>query len=239
MFFTPDTSLPQTTTMRDAMTIGELLRLRKSTRAFLRKEVPHEILVRILEAASHAPSGTNAQPWLVAAVSGEKKKEITTAMVKAFERDGIGEMDYQYYPIQWKQPYKNRRVRCGSQLYSAIGVARKDKEGRMRQWKANYRAFDAPVILFFFLDSHMEKGSFLDYGMFLQSVMLAAVDQGLATCAQAALGQYPELIKEALGYPQETILICGMALGYEDPSAPVNNYRTPREEVEVFTRFFT
>ena len=102
----------------------------------------------------------------------------------------------------------------------------------------NYRAFDAPVILFFFLDPVMQKGSFLDYGMFIQSVMLAALEAELATCSQAALGQYPRLIKEALGYDQDTVLICGMALGYEDKEAPINSYRTPREEVETFTRFF-
>lgn len=93
-------------------------------------------------------------------------------------------------------------------------------------------------MLFFFLDPAMQKGSFLDYGMFIQSVMLAALEEGLATCPQAALGQYPELIKDSLGYAQDTILLCGMALGYEDQKAPVNNYRTPREEVENFTRFF-
>jgi nitroreductase len=93
-------------------------------------------------------------------------------------------------------------------------------------------------MLFFFLDPQMEKGSFIDYGMFLQSIMLAAVAEGLATCAQAALGQYPQLIKESLGYDQSNILLCGMALGYEDSTAAVNQYRTPREEVESFTRFF-
>ena len=102
----------------------------------------------------------------------------------------------------------------------------------------NYRAFGAPVILFFFLNPVMQKGSLLDYGMFIQSVMLAAVEAGLATCPQAALGQYPRLVKEALGYGQDTILLCGMALGYEDHEARINTYRTPREDVETFTRFF-
>lgn len=220
------------------MNIIEALRKRKSVRAYLEKPVEKEKIMNILRAARHAPSGTNAQPWQVAVVTGKKKDELTEAMEKAFRQDGIGAMDYNYYPLEWNEPYKKRRVSCGAQLYAALNIERKDRKGRIEQWIANYRAFEAPVILFFFLDSVMKKGSFLDYGMFIQSVMLAALEEGLATCPQAALGQYPKLIKDALGYDQETLLICGMALGYEDTGATVNNYRTPREEVEVFTHFF-
>jgi nitroreductase len=220
------------------MNIIEALSQRKSTRAFLDKPVSKKKIINILEAARHAPSGTNAQPWQVAVVTGQKKDELTKAMENAFRTEGLGNMDYQYYPLEWHDPYKRRRVSCGAQLYAALNIERHDKAGRIEQWIANYRAFNAPVILFFFLDKSMEKGSFLDYGMFIQSVMLAALEEDLATCPQAALGQYPKLIKDALGYSRETILICGMALGYEDKKAPVNNYRTPREEVETFTRFF-
>ena len=220
------------------MNIIEALTQRKSVRAFLDKQIPKEKIVRILQAARHAPSGTNVQPWQVAVVTGKKKDELTQAMEAAFRKDGISGMDYTYYPLKWKEPYKKRRVSCGAQLYSALNIERRDRAGRIEQWIANYRAFDAPAILFFFIDSIMEKGSFLDYGMFIQSVMLAALEEELATCPQAALGQYPTLIKDALGYNRETILICGMAIGYEDTGAPVNNYRTPREEVENFTNFF-
>lgn len=220
------------------MNIYEALRERKSTRAFLDKPVSRDKIINILKAARHAPSGTNAQPWLVAVVTGSKKDALAQAMTEAFKKDGLGTMDYQYYPETWKEPYKKRRVSCGAQLYSALKIERRDRAGRISQWAANYRAFDAPVMLFFFMDPIMQKGSFLDYGMFVQSVMLAALEEGLATCPQAALGQYPEIIKDALGYERDTILLCGMALGYEDKAAPVNNYRTPREEVEIFTRFF-
>jgi nitroreductase len=220
------------------MNVTLALQHRKSTRAFLAKPVDKEKIVTILQAARHAPSGTNAQPWQVAVVSGKKKTELTRAMEKSFRDNGLGTMDYHYYPLEWHEPFKKRRVTCGAQLYSALNIERHDKERRIEQWVANYRSFDAPVVLFFFLDPAMQKGSFLDYGMFIQSVMLAAVEEGLATCAQAALGQYPQLVKDFLGYSRETILICGMALGYEDKDAPVNNYRTEREEVSVFTRFF-
>jgi nitroreductase len=220
------------------MTFAETLYSRKSTRSFLKKEVVKEKITAILRAASHAPSGANAQPWQVAVVRGEKRKVLTKAMEARYREHGIGTMDYYYYPLEWHEPYKNRRITCGSQLYGALQIGRKDKKRRIEQWIANYRAFDAPVILFFFLDQAMQIGSFLDYGMFIQSIMLAAVEEGLATCPQAALGQYPDLVKKSLGYSQDSTLVCGMALGYEDKTAPINSYRTSREEVETFTRFF-
>ncbi len=204
----------------------------------MNKPVSQEKIRKILQAARHSPSGTNAQPWQVAVVTGAKKTVLTQKIETAFKEEGVGDMDYQYYPLQWHEPYKKRRVSCGAQLYAALNIERKDRTGRLKQWIANYRAFDAPVILFFFMDPFMEKGSFLDYGMFIQSVMLAAMEEELATCPQAALGQYPQLIKKMLGYSEETILVCGMALGYEDKKAPVNSYRTPREDIEVFTRFY-
>ncbi len=220
------------------MNVQDALRNRKSVRAYLDTPVSREKIRAILDAARHAPSGTNAQPWEVAVVSGEAKAKICKAMEDCFAGQDLGEMEYKYYPDVWKAPFKKRRVACGSQLYSALGIDRKDRAARMQQWAANYRAFDAPVILFFFLDRSMAEGSLLDYGMFLQSVMLAALEQGLSTCAQAALGQYPQIVRKHLGYDEEMMLLCGMALGYEDTSASQNNYRTEREEVEVFTTFF-
>jgi len=220
------------------MNIPEALKARKSTRAFLDTPVSRNKIENILSAASHAPSGTNTQPWQVAVVSGKKKEELTRSMEKNFREGDLGEMDYQYYPLKWQNPYKKRRMICGIQLYAALEIDRKDKDKRYEQWVANYHGFGAPVMLFFFLDPVMETGSFLDYGMFIQSIMLAAVEEGLATCPQISLAQYPELIKEALGYKKDTLLICGMALGYEDKKAPVNNYRTTREDIATFSRFF-
>jgi nitroreductase len=123
-------------------------------------------------------------------------------------------------------------------MYKTLGISREDKERQVDQWAANYRAFDAPVMLLFFMDDVMQTGSYIDYGMFLQSVMLVAVDQGLATCPQASIADYAEIIKTELDYPEETILLCGMALGYEDEAALVNSYRTSREEVDSFTRYY-
>jgi nitroreductase len=220
------------------MNIADALQQRHSVRAFLDKAVKEDSINRILDAARHAPSGANTQPWKVAVVSGETKQKLQTQVESAFCSGHKGEADYTYYPEQWVQPFKSRRMACGLQLYSTLGIAREDKQRQQDQWAANYRAFDAPVMLLFFMDGHMQTGSFLDCGMFLQSVMLAAVEQGLATCPQASLADYAQIIKSTLGYPVDDILLCGMALGYEDKQALVNSYRTPREDVASFTQYF-
>ena len=220
------------------MNVIKALEQRKSTRAFLSKEVEQEKINTILNAARHAPSGTNTQPWQVAVVTGEAKIKLQTKIEEAFRAGDKGNADYTYYPDEWQQPYASRRKECGLLLYKTLGIRREDKERQINQWVANYRAFDAPVLLLFFMDDVMQTGSYIDYGMFLQSVMLAAVDQGLATCPQASIADYPEIIKAELAYPEETVLLCGMALGYEDKDALVNSYRTSREDVDSFTRYF-
>lgn len=220
------------------MNVIKALEQRKSTRAFLSKEVEQEKINTILNAARHAPSGTNTQPWQVAVVTGEAKTRLQTKIEEAFRAGDKGNADYTYYPDEWQQPYASRRKECGLLMYKTLGITREDKERQINQWAANYRAFDAPVLLLFFMDDVMQTGSYIDYGMFLQSVMLAAVDQGLASCPQASIADYPEIIKAELGYPEETVLLCGMALGYEDKDALVNSYRTSREDVDSFTRYF-
>ncbi len=220
------------------MNISEAIRQRKSIRAYQKKEVSRESINAILETARYSPSGANAQPWQVAVVVGETRDRIIDALLSAFRAGEPEDRDYDYYPVKWQQPFKARRIACGMQLYETLGIERQDRQGRLRQWEANYRGFDAPVMLFFFLDPSLAIGSYMDCGMFIQSVMLAALEEGLATCPQAALSGYATLVKEILGYPQDTILLCGMALGYEEKHALVNSYRTPREEVGGFTRYF-
>ena len=220
------------------MNVRDALLQRQSTRAFLEKNVDQSLIHQILECASHSPSGANLQPWKVAIVTGTNKQQLQNKLETEFHNGTKKVMDYQYYPKRWHSPYKDRRRACGLQMYSTLEIAREDKDKQLEQWAKNYRAFDAPVMLLFFLDPHMETGSYLDYGIFLQSIMLAACEQGLATCPQAALAEYSSIVKQHLGYDDETILLCGMALGYEDTEALVNSYRTPREPVEEFTRFF-
>jgi len=220
------------------MNVSEALQKRKSVRAFLDRDVEKEKIVAVLDAAKHSPSGVNTQPWQVAVVTGAAKADIQDRIEAAFRSGEKGRMDFQYYPLEWEGPYKKRRVECGRQLYQVLGIERQDKERRLEQWVANYRAFDAPVMLLFFMDAGLETGSYMDYGMFLQSIMLAAVEEGLATCPQAALGEYPKIVKESLGYPADSVLLGGMALGYEDTGALVNSYRTSRLGVDEFTRFY-
>ena len=220
------------------MNVSDALLRRKSTRAFTDKEVSLETLRKVLDVARHAPSGVNTQPWQVAVVSGDKKESLCALMEGQFRSNIKGKMDYSYYPDEWVDPYRARRKSCGLQMYSTLNIGRDEKQRQLDQWAANYRAFDAPVVLFFFLDPEMSAGSYLDYGMFLQSIMLAAVEEGLATCPQAALGEYPEIVKRELDYPLDRILIGGMALGYEDKAALINSYRTERLAVDEFSRFF-
>ena len=217
------------------MNVKDALKTRKSVRAFLDKEVEPDKINAILDSASHAPSGANTQPWQVAIVTGETKKKLQENIEKSFRQGDKGKADYIYYPTEWVEPYKTRRQQCGLQLYSALDK-REEKDKQLNQWVKNYRAFDAPVMLLFFMDRHMQTGSYIDYGMFLQSIMLTAVEQGLATCPQASLADYAEIVKTTLGYAQDDILVCGMSLGYE--TAPVNSYRTPREAIDTFVRYF-
>ena len=221
------------------MNVLEALEQRKSVRAFLNKAVDQEIIKTILSSAGKSPSGVNTQPWQVAVITGDKKEALQTNIEAAFRGGDRGKADYDYYPTQWLEPYKERRKTCGLQMYAALNIQRKDKDRQMDQWAANYRSFDAPVMLLFFMNGAMQTGSYMDYGMFMQSVMLAAVDQGLATCPLASLADYPHIIKPALDYPEDSLLLCGMALGYEDKEALINSYRTPREAVDTFTHFYS
>jgi len=220
------------------MNISEAIKQRQSSRAFLDTEVTNEQIKRILETASHSPSGANTQPWQVAVVTGEAKLKLQQQLEQAFYAGTPSQISYQYYPIDWKPTYKQRRQQCGLQLYQALKISKENTEARKAQWAANYRAFDAPVMLLFFMDKSMETGSFLDYGLFLHAILLAAMEEGLGTCLQASLADYPDIVRSSLDAFKEHTLLCGMALGYEDTQAPVNNYRTPRATVSEFSQFF-
>ncbi|MCC5797149.1 MAG: nitroreductase [Methylophaga sp.] len=221
------------------MSVKDALLKRHSVRAFLPTPISQQQISNLLDLARYAPSGANTQPWQVAVVMGETKQLLSQLIQTAFEQGEPAEPDYSYYPSQWQSPYIDRRRACGLQLYQSLSIEKADKQAQRQQWAANYRAFDAPVMLLFFMDNSMQTGSFLDFGMFLQSLMLAATEQGLATCPQAALAEYPAQVKQLLGYADDSILLCGMALGYEDNSAAVNQYRTERASVTSFTRFFS
>lgn len=168
---------------------------------------------------------------------GKKKDEITRAILEAKEKGITEEPEMDYYPETWKNPYKERRFKCGLALYSAIGIKRGDVEARKEAWFRNYKFFDAPVGLFFSMPKCLGTGYLVDMGIFIQTVALAALDFGLSTCIQASLAEYPNTVKRILDIPDTFSLICGMSLGYEDKNAPINSFRTQRVSIEDFVNW--
>ena len=219
------------------MNLTTILKDRKSVRAFLDKEVEVEKIKTILEGLKYTPSGSNMQPWLVHIVSGQTKQLIDNKVLQAFDEGVKPQMDYPYYPEVIPATYQNRRKETAIQLFNSLGIKKEDKEKRVKQWRANYDAFGAPVVIYFFMDKKLTTGSYIDMGMVMQSALMLAQEQGLATCAMASLGEYPNIVREVLELDNNKYLICGIALGYEDESANINSYRTPRLEVEKFATF--
>ena len=178
------------------MTVKEALEKRKSVRAFLDKKVEKEKIETLLKMAKNAPSGVNIQPWIVSVLSGKKKKNLETKVIEAFDNKVKGDAECTHYPSVWNEPYKSRRKETGLAMYKALDIKREDKDRQIEQWRSNYKAFDAPVSLYFFIDTTLALGSYVDYGMFLQSIMLSALELGLATCPQGALAEFPDIIKK-------------------------------------------
>ena len=213
---------------------------RHSIRAYLPTPVPRDLIADILRVASRAPSGTNTQPWKVAVLTGEAKAGLTQKILAAFSDPSElakHTEEYPYYPQQWCSPYIDRRRKVGWDLYSLLGIGKADKQRMQQQHARNYAFFDAPVGLIFTIDRVMQQGSWLDYGMFLQNVMVAARARGLDTCAQAAFTQFHRIIEEHLQLQADEMVVCGMSMGYADPTAIENTLVTEREPVEGFARF--
>jgi nitroreductase len=220
--------------------VDGVMKGRYSCRAFLPAPVPKDVLKEILSIASRAPSGTNIQPWKVWVLTGETKRRVSERLLATFddpEEVSTHSEPYQYYPKQWVQPYIDRRRKVGLGLYSLLGIQKGDALRMHEQHARNYKFFDAPVGLIFTVDTIMEQGSWLDYGMFLQNIMLAAKARGLDTCPQAALIQFHRVIREELDIPDSESVICGMSLGYADPDATENALRTERAPLDEWVRF--
>lgn len=213
---------------------------RRSIRRFLPTPVPRETIEAILAVAARAPSGTNTQPWRVRVLQGETRQALSRRL-RAVHDDPAQlarqQEEYAYYPTQWVSPYLERRRKVGWDLYGLLGLGKADKAGMHAQHGRNYDFFDAPVGLIFTIDRVMQQGSWLDYGMFLQNVMLAARARGLDTCPQAAFTAFHRVIAEQLGFEAGEMLVCGMALGHADPQAVENSLVTERAPVAAFTRF--
>jgi len=211
---------------------------RRSIRAFLPDPVPAETVREILDVAARAPSGTNMQPWQGYALAGAAKDRVVAAVQAAFDADEPGhQQEVQYYPDSFFDPYLARRRDVGWGLYSLLGIARGEAAKMKAQHRRNFQFFDAPVGLVFTIDRRLATGSWLDYGMFLENVMIAARGRGLDTCAQAAWTHYHKAIRPVLNLAPEEIVVCGLALGYADPNAPENTLETVRAPAPAFMRF--
>ena len=231
--FTPPT--PEQSAAVDAAIVT-----RHSMRAFLPTPVPRALIEDLLAVAARAPSGTNTQPWQVHVLTGAAKDRLVARIQAVYddpEELATHSEEYAYYPREWVSPYIDRRRKVGWDLYGLLGITKGDKLRMHEQHGRNYRFFDAPVGLMFTIDRVMQQGSWLDYGMFLQNIMVAARGRGLHTCPQAAFTQFHRVIAEELGLAPHQQVVCGMSLGYADPAAIENTLVTERDPVAAFTRF--
>ena len=218
--------------------VADALLSRRSVRGFLPTPVDRATVEGILRLASRAPSGTNIQPWKAYACTGDVRDALSREILALHDTcDGTHAAEYAYYPVQWREPYLSRRRKLGWDYYGIMGLTRDDKRGMHRQQGRNYDFFGAPVGLFFTLDRDMERGSWLDAGMFVQAVMIAARAYDLHTCPQAAFLQYHRVVRQHLAIPDGEILLCGMSLGHIDPHAPENALNVGRVAVDEFSSF--
>lgn len=220
------------------LTVTQALLARSSIRAFLDTPLPEALLREILEAARHAPSGGNLQPWKVIAVAGPAREEVIAlaARVRAEHPDGEPD-DHPIYPSPLWEPYRSRRYALGEAMYALLGIPRDDKAGRLRRFEANYRFFGAPCALFFVIDRRMGHGQWAHLGMFMQSVALSAIERGVSSCMQEAWGALRPSLARHFQLPETELVYCAMALGYADPNAKVNTLRSERAAVDDFTTF--
>lgn len=221
-----------------AADVFEAARTRRSIRAYKPDAVPRETLRAVVDIARHAPSGSNIQPWRVHVLTGATLARVGGAIRRAFLDDEPGhKRDYEYYTDPVFEPYLARRRECGWGLYGTLGIGRGDHEKSKAFRAGNYNFFGAPAGLVFTIDRKLEKGSWLDYGMFLQTIMLAARARGLHTCPEASIASYPDIVRRELGLTGVWVVICGMALGYADNDAVVNSFQPPRIALEDYAEF--
>ena len=219
------------------MNLDEALKARKSVRAFRPDPVPLDLVKEILELARLSPSGTNIQPWKVHVVAGEVRRRLEEEVLAHRETDPADKIAEFPRTSKRKEPYTTRMRTLGKEMYGLIGIPKGDQAANWKQWGRNYQFFDAPVGLIFTIDKDLDCMSFLDIGIFMQSVMLAAKARGLDTCAQGAWNNFWSVTRRILSVPEDEYIVCGMSLGYADETAPVNTLIAEREPVESFATF--
>ena len=226
----------------NVLTAAEAIASRMSVRAFTKEAVSKSAILKLLNLAARAPSGTNTQPWKVYVLEGKPLQELCQQVCTAYDQIAANpelakeyQPAYEYYPAKWFSPYIDRRRENGWGLYGLLGITKGDKDKMHAQHRKNFEAFGAPVCLFFTIDKELGRGSMLDYGMFLENLMIAARGEGLDTCPQAAWNDYAKIILPIIGAKGNEMLVCGMALGYADKNEIVNTFHTPRVTAEEFT----
>ncbi len=220
------------------MKVSEAINSRITTRAFLDKPVPGEVLRHILETAKRAPSGGNLQPWHVWVLAGEPMVRFKALIKEKMAVSPRGEgTEYQIYPPELSEPYKARRFKCGEDMYATLGIPREDKFGRLLNFARNFEFFGAPAAFFFAIDRQMQEGQWADLGMFMQSIMLLAREHGLHTCPQEAWAIWHKTLGEFLPIPPDLMLFCGMGIGAMDEAHPINRLRTERAALSEFATF--
>lgn len=212
---------------------------RHSVRAYHSDPVPQTLIEEVLALAARAPSGCNTQPWKVRVVRGARKEALSARIIAALRAGAPAEgpMDYPVFPAQEFEPYRTRRRQLAHEMYALLGVGRADQAARARHFEDNYAFFGAPVGLFFCIDRGLTVGSWLDVGMFIQNVALAAQAHGLGSCIQQAFCFYPHTVAQALELPESDMVLCAMSLGYPAEQAVVNSLMSARAEVASFTTF--
>ncbi len=222
-------------------TVLEAINNRSSKRAYLPKPVPKETLETILEAAGQTPSGANMQPWVSYAITNEELlKKIGDAIIEKMDAGILNDQFIQYYPVNWVNPYKKRRIVTGSGLYKLMEVDRKDNDTRIEMWKDNFRWFGAQTVVFVCTDKaniDESQGVLLDCGAYMQSIMLAAQDFGIDSCPQGSTTEFGKVIAEILDLPDNLALLYSVVLGYEDRDAKINTYQPKRVKLEDSVTF--
>lgn len=222
--------------MAGAEAVEQAILKRRAVRAFLPDPVDPTLVRRLIELAARAPSGTNMQPWKLRVVGPQSRARLETALLAALEAgERPGAEEYRYYPERFREPYLSRRRKVGWDLYGLLGVAKGDTAGMLRQTAANLRFFDAPVALMLTIDRDLEIGSWLDLGMFIENLLIAAQGHGLDSCPQAIFAQFHPIVRRELAIPEDEIVVCGIAIGKADPDAPANRLVPEREPIERFT----
>jgi len=223
------------------ITVIDAITKRSSKRKFLGKAVPKEIQEKILSAANMTPSGANMQPWIVYAISNQEVLDnIGQDIIKHIDAGGDIDQFIQYYPLQWINPYKRRRITTGVGLYNLLGVDRKDDERRKELWHDNYRLFGAQTVFFVFTDKSLidgAQGALIDCGAYMQSIMLAAQAYGIDSCPQGSTTEYGKVIAKTLQTPDNLALLYSIGLGYEDTSAIENSYQPERAPMDELVKF--